>query len=175
MMRQSSSMNDMSHAANFGHSAQPQPTLSPRSIDQRIRAIQGSLLSAAASADSRKKGCEHGDDSAESADVGNRRVFENTSWQQAGGGQSRESFRKTTNTKGLTLNIDSCIKGQLRRWAFAIEACPWFFTLFQMWSKIEKGCLEFLQQCVKFILLSQSKVLFQWEHNSPIYDECQTQ
>ena len=116
MMRQSSSMNDMSHA-NFGHSAQPQPTLSPRSIDQRIRAIQGSLLSAA-SAEPRKKGCESavdGDDSAESADVGNRRVFENTSWQQAGGGQSRESFRKTTNTKGLTLNIDSCIKGQLRR------------------------------------------------------------
>ena len=117
MIRQSSSMNDMSHA-NFGHSAQPQPTLSPRSIDQRIRAIQGSLLSAA-SAESRKKGCESGvdgDDSAESADVGgNRRAFENTSWQQAGGGQSRESFRKTTNTKGLTLNIDSCIKGQLRR------------------------------------------------------------
>merc|ERR1719295_2346477 len=106
----------MSHA-NFGHSAQPQPTLSPRSIDQRIRAIQGSLLSAA-SAESRKKGCESGvdgDDSAESADVGNRRAFENTSWQQEGGGQSRESFRKTTNTKGLTLNIDSCIKGQLRR------------------------------------------------------------
>ena len=116
MMRQSSSMNDMCHA-NIGYSAQPQPTLSPRSIDQRIRAIQGSLLSAA-SAESRKKGCESavdGDDGAESADVGNRRAFENTSWQQAGGGQSRESFRKTTNTKGLTLNIDSCIKGQLRR------------------------------------------------------------
>ena len=116
MMRQSSSMNDMSHA-NFGHSVQPQPTLSPRSIDQRIRAIQGSLLSAA-SAESRKKACESavdGDDSAESADISNRRAFENNSWQQAGGGQSRESFRKTTNTKGLTLNIDSCIKGQLRR------------------------------------------------------------
>ena len=109
-------MNDMAHA-NFGH----QPTLSPRSIDQRIRAIQGSLLSAAASAEARKKGCESAaDDSAESGGVGNRRAFENTSsWQQegggGGGGQSRESFRKTTNTKGLTLNIDSCIKGQLRR------------------------------------------------------------
>ena len=114
MMRQSSSMNDMSQA-NFGHSAQPQqPTLSPRSIDQRIRAIQGSLLSAA-SAESRKSAVD-GDDSAELEDVGNRRAFENTSWQQAGGGgQSRERFRKTTNTKGLTLNIDSCIKGQLRR------------------------------------------------------------
>ena len=83
--------------------------LSPDSIDERIRAIQGTLA-----ARSHIKADTGQTPDSRGAFEGNEQQ-NNEDNQRLKNQSQRDSFRKTTNTKGLSLNIDQCLKGQFRR------------------------------------------------------------
>ena len=83
--------------------------LSPDTIDERIRAIQGTLAARShVKADTGQTSDSRGasEDNEQQNNEDNQRLKNQS---------QRDSFRKTTNTKGLSLNIDQCLKGQFRR------------------------------------------------------------